>query len=150
MPGLFTIPTPSAGPYTLGADSQRQPGVPRGVVTEHRWRSEVFPGTERSYWVDLPAQYTGERAVNVMVFQYGGGYVNEEGEFRVPIVFDNLIHQGKMPVTLGIFINPGSFPPVADGKEPISNRSFEYDTLSDQYARFLLQEILPAVGKTTG
>ena len=28
-----------------------------------------------------------------------------------------------------------------------SNRSFEYDTLSDQYARFLLEEILPEVGK---
>src|SRR6202008_4214100 len=32
--------------------------------------------------------------------------------------------------------------------QPRSNRSFEYDTLSDQYARFLEQEILPAVGKT--
>lgn len=81
-----------------------------------------------------------------MVFQDGGGYVNEEGSFRVPIVFDNLIHQGKMPVTIAIFISPGYFPPVADEKEPIYNRSFEYDSLSDQYARFLLEEILPVVG----
>src|SRR5205085_9411392 len=29
-----------------------------------------------------------------------------------------------------------------------SNRSFEYDTLSDQYARFLEQEILPEVAKS--
>src|SRR5581483_1641237 len=43
---------------------------------------------------------------------------------------------------VGVFINPGTF---ADGK---SNRSFEYDTLSDQYARFLLEEILPEVEKT--
>jgi enterochelin esterase family protein len=42
-----------------------------------------------------------------------------------------------MPVTVGIFIQPGT---RADGG---SNRSFEYDTLSDQYARFLLEEILP-------
>ena len=33
-------------------------------------------------------------------------------------------------------------------KAPRDNRSFEYDTLSDQYARFLLEEILPEVEKT--
>src|SRR4029453_3806032 len=29
-----------------------------------------------------------------------------------------------------------------------ANRSFEYDTLSDQYARFLLEEILPEAEKS--
>ena len=47
-----------------------------------------------------------------------------------------------MPVTVGIFIQPGLF----EGGR--ANRSFEYDTLSDQYARFLLEEILPEVEKT--
>jgi enterochelin esterase-like enzyme len=143
MPVPFLIPTPKTGPFTLGPESQRQPDVPQGVVTQHTWRSEIFPGTERSYWVYVPAQYTGDAPASVMVFQDGGGYVNNEGQFRVPIVFDNLIHLGKMPVTIGLFINPGVFPAVAEGKEPISNRSFEYDTLSDQYARFLLEEMLP-------
>jgi len=146
MPEPFTIPTPKSGPFTLSPDSQRQAGIPQGVVTQHTWRSEIFPGTERDYWVYVPAQYTGDRPANVMVFQDGGWYVNEESQFRVPVVFDNLIQQGKMPMTIGIFINPGSFPSVGEGKEPISNRSFEYDTLSPQYARFLLEEILPEVG----
>ena len=146
MPEPFIIPTPTPGPFVLGPDSQRQPGVPRGVVTQHVWRSEIFPGTVRDYWVYVPAQYTGEQPAQVMVFQDGGAYVNEEGEFRVPVVFDNLIARGTLPVTVGLFINPGYFPAVAEGKEPISNRSFEYDTLSDQYARFLLEEMLPAVG----
>ena len=57
------------------------------------------------------------------------------------MVFDNLIHKGEMPVTIGVFINPGR--KQSDPK----NRSFEYDTLSDRYARFLLVEILPEVGK---
>src|SRR6185295_7317950 len=83
---------------------------------------------------------------HVMVFQDGGSYVNVKGDFRVPTVFDNLIHQKKMPVTIGIFLNPGSFPTEGKGK-PRSNRSFEYDTLSDQYARFLEKEILPEVEK---
>ena len=146
MPEKFVIPTPKPGPFVFGPDSQRQPGVPRGAVTQHEWRSAIFPGTERTYWIYVPAQYTAECPANVMIFQDGGGYVSEEGS-RATIVFDNLIHQGKLPVTIGIFINPGSFPPVAPGKDPVSNRGFEYDTLSDQYARFLMEEILPAVGE---
>src|SRR5713226_4428086 len=82
-----------------------------------------------------------------MVFQDGQAYVNKKGDFRVPIVFDNLIHKKEMPVTIGIFINPGNFPPSESGKKPQSNRSFEYDTLSNQYVRFLEKEILPEVGK---
>src|SRR5262249_49700589 len=90
---------------------------------------------------------TGDKPACVMVFQDGGSYVNEKGQFRGTIVFDNLIHQGEMPVTIGIFINPGTVPPASPGAKGVSNRSFEYDTLSDQYARFLLDEILPEVGK---
>ena len=68
-------------------------------------------------------------------------------QFRVPIVFDNLIHKKEMPVTIGIFINPGIVPRQGRQEGRRSNRSFEYDTLSDQYARFLEKEILPEVGK---
>ena len=146
MPERFIIPTPKPGPFLLGPDSQRQPGVPCGTVVKSEWRSAIFPGTIREYWVYVPAQYTPDKPAAVMVFQDGGSYVREDGDYRVPIVFDNLIHQGRMPVTIGILISPGWFPPVAPDQKPISNRSFEYDTLSDQYVRFLLEEILPAVG----
>src|SRR5690606_10100800 len=60
----------------------------------------------------------------------------------------NLIAQGEMPVTVGIFINPGIVPPTKPGQEPRYNRSFEYDSLGDQYARFLLKEILPTLSRT--
>lgn len=63
------IPIPVPGPYPLGVDSQRQPGVPQGTVTRHEWRSEIFPGTVRDYFVYVPAQYTGDAAAAVMVFQ---------------------------------------------------------------------------------
>jgi enterochelin esterase family protein len=133
--------------YKLGPDSQRQEGVPRGTVTKYSWKSRIFAGTERDYWVYVPAQYDASRPAAVMVFQDGGNYVNENGPFRVPVVFDNLIHRKEIPVVVGIFINPGVFPPEKPGAKPVSNRSFEYDTLSDQYARFLIEEILPEVGK---
>ncbi len=133
--------------YKLCPDSIRHAGVPRGSVTKSAWHSKVFPGTVRDYWVYVPAQYDGRKPACVMVFQDGYAYVDENGDFRVPVVFDNLIHSGQMPVTIGIFINPGRLvdPPLKDPKAA-SNRSFEYDTLSDQYARFLLAEILPEVG----
>ena len=75
------------------------------------------------------------------------GYVNPEGNWRVPVVFDNLIHKKEMPVTIGIFINPGVVPAASDNALARFNRSFEYDGLGDRYVRFLLEEILPEVGK---
>jgi len=134
--------------YKLGPDSMLQQGVPQGVVTQHKWTSKkVFPGTVRDYWIYVPRQYDGKSPAAVMVFQDGGTYVNTKRSFRIPTVFDNLIHKGEMPVTIGIFLNPGSIPATRPGGKPRRNRSFEYDTLSGQYARFLLEEILPEVGK---
>ncbi len=139
--------------YKLGPDSMEQPGVPKGEIHKFAWKSEIFAGTERDCWVYVPAQYDGKELACVMVFQDGFNYMNPKGQFRVPVVFDNLIHKKEMPVTIGIFINPGVFPDKlvfdkkSGQKKPASNRSFEYDTLSDQYARFLEKEILPEVGK---
>lgn len=138
----------SADDYKLGPDSQEKPDVPHGKVTKHSWKSTIFPGTVRDYWIYVPAQYDAKQPACVMVFQDGGSYVNPTGQFRVPIVFDNLIHKKAMPVTIGIFINPGTVPAAEGGAKGRSNRSFEYDSLSDQYARFLEKEILPEVAKS--
>jgi len=125
--------------YSQHPDSVADPNVPHGTTTQReKFHSNLFKGTERDWWVYVPAQYTPDKPACVMVFQDGGGYKD-----FVPTLFDNLIAKGDMPVTVGIFINPGVF---TDGGR--SNRSFEYDTLSDRYARFLLEEILPEVEKT--
>jgi enterochelin esterase family protein len=147
----------AADDYKLGPDSFAQPGVPHGTLTKHtNFQSTVFTNTVRDWWVYVPAQYKAEKAACVMVFQDGGGYVGTNGSYRVPTVFDNLIHKKEMPITIGIFINPGDRPHAPDEPErknregrPAgpSNRSVEYDSLGDLYARFLLQEILPAVAK---
>ncbi|MBI3836637.1 MAG: esterase family protein [Planctomycetia bacterium] len=134
--------------YRLGPDSERKEGVPVGTVTKSQWTSKVFGGTQRDYWVYVPKQYDPARPASVMVFQDGGNYVDLTKDFRVPIVFDNLIHKKEMPVTIGIFINPGVIPAAATDQTPRQNRSFEYDTPSPQYAEFLLKEILPEVGKS--
>jgi enterochelin esterase family protein len=138
----------TAEDYQLGPDSERQADVPQGKVTQHQWESKIFPGTRRDYWVYVPQQFDGKTPASVMVFQDGQAYLNDKGQFRSTIVFDNLIHRKEMPITVGIFINPGVIPAADESAKPRQNRSFEYDTLSDQYARFLLEEILPEVGKT--
>jgi enterochelin esterase family protein len=127
-----------------------QPDVPAGKVTEMVWESQIFPDTKRRISVYIPAQYDGSKPAAVLVFQDGHAYVDPKGQFRATTVMDNLIHRGEMPVTVGIFIDPGHKGPLPEkrGWQPTPrNRSFEYDTLSDQYARFLLEEILPEVGK---
>lgn len=136
----------AADDYKLGPDSQRQEGVPRGKVVTGKWVSEkVYPGTERDYWIYTPAQYDGSKPACLMVFQDGGSYASPEGQFRIPVVFDNLIHRKEMPVTIGIFLNPGTIPPAQPGQKGRSNRSFEYDSLGDQYAKFLIDEVLPGL-----
>jgi gluconolactonase len=137
----------AAEDYPLGPDSERHAEVPKGAVTKYTWTSKIFPGTVRDYWVYVPAQYKADKAACVMIFQDGGGDIAEDGRWRVPVVFDNLIHKHEMPVTIGIFINPGVLPARSDGQQARYNRSFEYDALGDRYARFLIEEILPEVGK---
>src|SRR6266852_9359125 len=112
--------------YPYGPDSQRREGEPQGKVTQHTWTSKIFPGTVRDYWVYVPAQYKSDKPACVMVFQDGGGFVKEDGHSRAPIVFDNLIHRGEMPVTIGIFINPGVMPALSTTQQARFNRSYEY------------------------
>ncbi len=137
----------AADDYQFGPDSMVQEGVPQGKIIEGKHTSTVFPETVRNYWVYIPAQYDGSSPAAVMVFQDGGSYVNKTGQFRVPVVFDNLIHKKQMPMTIGIFLNPGEVPAAKPGEKGRNNRSFEYDSLGDQHARFLLEEILPMVAK---
>ena len=129
-------------------DSKRQPGVPKGTVTKHIWKSRIFANTVRDYYIYVPAQYTAENAAALMVFQDGHAYVDEYGHQRAPIVFDNLIHQKKIPVIIALFIDPGH-KSITKPENPWhnDNRRYEYDRLTDDYARFLLEELIPEVKK---
>jgi enterochelin esterase-like enzyme len=142
-------PPPGTDAYTLGPDSQPQAGVPKGKVEGPIvWRSQTFPNTWREYWVYVPAQYDASVPAAVMVFQDGHKYVHPEQEYRAPVVMDNLIHRKEMPVAIGLFVNPGhnsdAFP---ENRFRSSNRSVEYDTPNGDYARMLIDELLPEIGK---
>jgi len=126
-----------------------EPGSTRMLVHKS---SGVFPGTVRRVWIHLPAESilkkVGDEGLAVMVFQDGHAYVDEQGQFRAPIVLDNLVHAGKIPPLAAIFIDPGHEGADVPGEKPgwqpaASNRSLEYDTLSPEYAKFLEESILP-------
>ncbi len=128
--------------YPVDSASVEHTGVPKGEVLKFTFdQSKIFPGTWRECWVYVPAQYKPDQPACV--------YVNQDGiQWKAPTVFDNLIYQKEMPVTIGVFIRPGVV--MADsGSNALNrfNRSFEYDGLGDAYARFILTEILPEVEK---
>lgn len=131
-------------PYKLGPASMLKPDVPQGTVTQYHHISQtIYPHVERDYWVYVPQQYDAAKPACLMVFQDAQFYLGND--VHAPTVFDNLIDSGEMPVTIGVFVSPGDKGPgnpIYGGKD---NRSFEYDSLGDQYARFLLEELLPEV-----
>ncbi|MSU70826.1 MAG: esterase family protein [Opitutus sp.] len=142
-------PARQAGEYPPGPDSLPQAGVPKGRLEgPFPFHSRIIAGTVRRYWIWVPAQYTGEQPACVLVFQDGQRATNPTGALRVPQVLENLIHKKEIPVTIGIFITPGNrsedYPDK--GGDP-NNRAQEYDSLSDTYARFLIEEMLPEVGR---
>jgi gluconolactonase len=130
------------GKYIIDSASVEHPGVPKGEVLKYTLDgSKIFPGTNRDYWVYIPAEYKQDQPACV--------YINQDGlGWDAPIVFDNLIYNREMPVTIGIFVNPGQV--IAGNTQTDNNRfnrSFEYDGLGDNYARFILEELLPEVEK---
>jgi enterochelin esterase family protein len=138
----------AAEDYPLGPDSQPQPGVPQGDVKKFAFEtSKIFPGTKRDWWLYVPKQYDAAKPACAMVFFDGGGFSKADGGFRVPVVFDNLIAKKDIPVTVGIFISPGTVAATEPGKKDRSNRSYEYDSMSDLNARFIAEEIIPEVRK---
>lgn len=128
--------------YDHGPDSAVQPGVPAGETVEFEWPdSAVYPGTSRKFWIHVPARYNRSEPASLMVFQDGRWYLDPEGEIRGGVVLDNLVHQGDIPVTIGLFVEPG----VLEGAEDPKNRNVEYDAFDDRYISFLLTEIVPEV-----
>ena len=144
--GLLLAPpvSRSADEFPLGPDSKVQPGVPQGELIKFEFSdSKIFPGTTREVTIYVPKQYDGTKPACV--------YVNQDGvQWSAPTVFDNLIARGELPVIVGVFVRPGILK-SPDAKTALDrfNRSVEYDGLGDAYARFLLEELLPAVETKT-
>jgi enterochelin esterase-like enzyme len=153
---LFATPAfaaPTDDVYRLGPDSEPHEGVPQGkIVGPLTLASNVYPESTRHYWIYVPAQYDAAKPACLMIFQDGHAFLNPKGDYRIPFVFDNLIYRREMPVTIGVFINPGhrADQPEASAKEwgdRTTNRGVEYNTLNDMYSRLIIDELLPELTK---
>jgi gluconolactonase len=121
-----------------------QESAPVGeVITGEFAESKVYPGTWREYWVYVPRQLDRTKPAPVMVFQDGLQY-------NAPKVFDSLIHQKAIPAMVGVFVMHGRVKALRPDALDRMNRSYEYDSVSGDYARFLVDEMLPHVSKAHG
>ncbi len=140
----FAVSMSGDEPYMLSTESLVQEDTPHGEVTRSHWRSEyIYPGVERDYWLYVPEQYTGSQAACLMIFQDAEFYLGTD--VHAPTVFDNLIHQGAIPLLMGLFVMPGDKGPGSPIYGGSDNRSLEYDSLNDLYARFLTEELIPKI-----
>ncbi len=99
----------------------------------------VFPAVARDYAVYTPENLDPATPAALLVFQDGRFYTDEK--FRAPAMLDALIASGAIPPLVAVFVQPGDLP--GNPAQSRGNRSVEYDTLGDAYARFLLEALLP-------
>jgi len=130
---------PLSNDYPATADSKTQPGVPVGKTFKFTLDdSKIFPDTTRTITVYIPAAYNPKKPACLYVGFNSLGY-------DAPIVFDNLISQHAIPVIIGIGVAPGEVKPSDPSATQRYDRSFELDSLTDKLARFILEEVIPAV-----
>jgi enterochelin esterase family protein len=99
-----------------------------------------------NYWVYVNAGADTTNGAPVMVWQDGETIVGNQDllRLRLQIVSDNLVHKKLIPPMVHVLISPGS----GGEAQGTRMRSIQYDTVSDRYSRYILDEILPEVGKT--
>jgi enterochelin esterase family protein len=141
--GQFASAVAAAQPYALGADSLPQDGIACGTVRQARLAgSRIYPGVAHNYWVYVPVGAGAGSESNLLVCLDGPRYLGPEANTH--IVLDNLIARGVIPPTVAVFVEagePGPGLPIYGGA---GNRSVEYDSVDARFARFLLDELLPA------
>ncbi len=133
-----------AGPRTdvpgYNPDSYSQLGVPKGQLSEKKViLSKLYPGMTSEYWIYVSPGYDPATGAALMVWQDGQGLIGEHSSMRLFTVTENLVHQKLIPPMIHVLIAPG----IGPNNRPM--RSVQYDTVSERYGRFLMEEALPEV-----
>src|SRR5580692_11409533 len=123
-------------------DSYAMPGVARGKVSDKLTIvSKIYDGMKSDYWVYASPGVDPAVPSALMVWQDGQNLVGDYARMRLFTVTENLVYQKLIPPMVHVMIAPGTSP------EGTALRSVEYDTVSDRYPRFLMEEVLPEVEK---
>ena len=129
----------STGPgYPTAPELATRVGVPEGKVTEFVMNSadsKFYPGAnggfQRHVCVYVPAEYVPGTAAPVIVSADAYGM-----RYNLPTILDNMIYDQRLPVMVAVMIDNGG-----------SERSMEYDTVSEKYVQFVEEEVLPRAEK---
>lgn len=152
---LAISPISAETEFTIGPDYHDAPelrvknGVPKGEILEFTMSSKdsrIYKGIakgkrgkvpyERKVAVYVPKQLDRKKPAPFLIAQDGLGY-----KWVIPKVLDNLIHEERVPAMIAIMIDSGG------GDAQGSQRGLEYDTVSDEYAKFIEKEVLPTISK---
>ena len=148
---LDALSVPEDAQYNPCAEAYPGPGVPRGAIMKYPdWnQTKIYKGTSRDVWIYVPAQIAANSKPALMVLNDGLGYADPAGPVRATAVLDSMIHAGEIPPTVGLFVMPGQ--PAAGADEVAGGqRSFEYDSVTDTYVRFLAREVIPFAESSVG
>ena len=122
--------------YRLAVDAIPQDGVPKGEIRgPFTLPSKVYPGTQHTYWVYVPAQYDPAVPASLMIYNDGQAFKAPEGDVRAQNVMDNLIYRREIPVMIGVFINPGRTPRSAGADPERLGRPYHQPAHRVQHAR---------------
>ena len=147
------LDTPGDAAYHLCPEAMKRPGTADGTVRSIRGytASSVFPGTRRDIWVYTPSGL-GQHGnpPGLIVFNDGAFYLDRNGPVRATRVLDNLIAAGELDPLVGVFVMPGAREGTGAERARRDQRSIEYDSLTEDYSRFLAEEALPLAEETVG
>ena len=110
------------------------------TITFTMENSKIYAGTSREITVYVPKEYTGKEPACLLVCLDGV-------LFNAITAMQNLIKSGEMPVTIGLFVQPGVIYARSGAQQRVQryNRSNEFDRVDGTFARFLEEEVLPLV-----
>jgi enterochelin esterase family protein len=108
-------------------------GEPEGELSPEKTLQSTIYGYGFRYRTYKPASYQAGKPAALMIFQDGHHYT---GTFHAPRVFDTLIEEKSVPVTISVYI------------EPTGQRSEEYDKRTDKYGKMILTDLVPELQKT--
>jgi len=147
---LASLNHPGDAPYHACPEAFPDASIPPGNVTKYAdWNgSRIYPGTLRDLFVYTPAQLTPQQHAQLIVFNDGVGYLSRRGPVRAAQVLDSLHAASDIEPTVAVFVNPGRPDCIAQAQEreaAMRQRSIEYDSMTPDYGRFLIDEVLPFV-----
>ncbi|RJL02880.1 alpha/beta hydrolase-fold protein [Paracoccus siganidrum] len=146
MGGMFT-PANAQIVYMPPPEAELQVGVMPGKLESFMLPpGKYYPGTPHNYVVYTPAGYDNSKPLPVMIF-LDGVRTFLDPKLETNVILDNLIAANEIPPLVAVFVDPGVHPTRSSDGQNRYERHFEYDSISDRYSGFLLDELLLAVSK---